>query len=94
MTKTPYDIIQTLMLTEKSAILKERNQYAFKVGKKFSKLEIAGAVEKLYEVKVSSVNVINYKGKRKRAGRSPMMGRRPDWKKAVVTLAEGSIELA
>lgn len=94
MTKTPYDIIQTLMLTEKSAILKERNQYAFKVGKKFSKLEIADAVEKLYEVKVSSVNVINYKGKRKRAGRSPMMGRRPDWKKAVVTLEEGSIELA
>ena len=57
-------------------------------------VEIADAVEKIYGVKVESVNLMNYAGKPKRAGRSPVVGRRANWKKAVVTLSEGEIELA
>ena len=54
----------------------------------------ADAVEEIYGVKVKSVNMLNYKGKPKRSGRSPLPGRRANWKKAVVSLAEGSIDLA
>jgi large subunit ribosomal protein L23 len=50
-------------------------------------------VEELFKVKVAKVNVMNYQGKAKRAGRTMKMGRRADWKRAVVTLAEGSIEI-
>lgn len=91
---TAYDVIKNIMTTEKSAVLKEKNQYAFKVAPKAGKLEVAAAIEQLYGVKVKSVNVMNYNGKPKRSGRSPVTGRRANWKKAVVTLAEGSIDLA
>ena len=91
---SPYDIVKNIMMTEKATILKEKNQYAFKVAPKATKLEVADAVEKIYGVKVKSVNMLNYKGKPKRSGRSPLPGRRSDWKKAVVSLAEGSIDLA
>lgn len=94
MMKSAYDVILNIMVTEKSTLLKEANQYAFKVAPASTKLEVASAVEKLYGVKVKSVNMINYKGKKKRMGRSPIVGRRSNWKKAVVSLAEGSIELA
>jgi len=92
--KSPYDVIVNLLMTEKSALLKEQNQYAFKISPKASKVEVADAVEKIYGVKVASVNVMNYSGKPKRSGRSPIAGRRANWKKAVVTLSEGEIELA
>ena len=91
---SPYDIVKNIMMTEKATILKEKNQYAFKVAPKATKLEVADAVEKIYGVKVKSVNMLNYKGKPNRSGRSPLPGRRADWKKAVVSLAEGSIDLA
>ena len=91
---SPYDIVKNIMMTEKATILKEKNQYAFKVAPKATKLEVADAVEKIYGVKVKSVNMLNYKGKPKRSGRSPLPGRRAVWKKAVVSLAEGSIDLA
>ncbi len=91
---SPYDIVKNIMMTEKATILKEKNQYAFKVAPKATKLEVADAVEEIYGVKVKSVNMLNYKGKPKRSGRSPLPGRRADWKKAVVSLAEGSIDLA
>ncbi len=91
---SPYDIVKNIMMTEKATILKEKNQYAFKVASKATKLEVADAVEEIYGVKVKSVNMLNYKGKPKRSGRSPLPGRRADWKKAVVSLAEGSIDLA
>lgn len=94
MQKSAYETIIYMMMTEKSALLKEQNQYAFKVSPKASKIEIAAAVEEIYGVKVKSVNTMNYQGKPKRAGRSPMVGRRANWKKAVVTLSEGSIEMA
>ncbi len=91
---SPYDIVKNIMMTEKATILKEKNQYAFKVAPKATKLEVADAVEEIYGVKVKSVNMLNYKGKPKRSGRSPIPGRRANWKKAVVSLAEGSIDLA
>ena len=94
MTKNPDDIIRNILVTEKSAVLKEANQYAFKVAPKASKLEVADAIETIYGVKVKSVNILNCKGKPKRSGRSPIPGKRPDWKKAVISLAEGSIDLA
>ena len=94
MEKNPYDIIRNILVTEKSALLKEANQYAFKVAPKATKLEISAAIQKIYGVKVKSVNILNCTGKSKRSGRSPIPGKRPDWKKAIVSLAEGSIELA
>ena len=89
-----YEIIRNILVTEKSAVLKEANQYAFKVAPKATKLEVADAIQEIYGVKVKSVNIIHCKGKMKRAGRSPRPGKRPDWKKAVISLAEGSIDLA
>ena len=89
-----YEIIRNILVTEKSAVLKEANQYAFKVAPKATKLEVADAIEEIYGVKVKSVNIIHCKVKMKRAGRSPRPGKRPDWKKAVISLAEGSIDLA
>jgi large subunit ribosomal protein L23 len=65
----------------------QANQVVFKVLPDASKIEIKKAVELLFEVKVSSVQVSNMKGKLKRFGQS--IGRRKSWKKAYVTLAEG-----
>jgi large subunit ribosomal protein L23 len=63
------------------------NQIAFKVVKDATKPEIKKAIELLFEVKVSSVQIVNLKGKKKRFGQT--IGRRNNWKKAYVTLAEG-----
>ena len=57
------------------------------------KIEIAQAVEELFKVKVADVNIMNYLGKTKRFGRTGKIGRRPNWKRAIITLAEGSIEI-
>ena len=75
------------------ALCLAENKYAFKVDVNAEKIEIGKAVEELFNVKVASVNVMNYSGKAKRAGRSNKMGHRADWKKAIVTLAEGTIEI-
>ncbi len=91
--KDPYQIVKTVMITEKSTELSEHDKYCFKVAKQASKPEIKAAVEAIFpEVRVASVNVINMLGKKKRL-RTAKYGRRPDWKKAVVTLSEGSIDL-
>ena len=75
-------------VSEKAArISTEGNQYVFKVRRTATKPEIRAAVEFLFEVKVDTVNVVNQPGKEKRFGRST--GRRQDWKKAYVRLAEG-----
>ena len=92
--KSSYDIIKHIMMTEKCTLLKGANQYSFKVSSCATKTEIAAAVEDIYGVKVKSVNIMNYTGKLKRVGKSPVRGRRSNWKKAIVTLAEGTIELA
>ena len=92
--KSPYDVVYTVLITEKGTNLADKyNKYLFKVNPRATKIEIKSAVEEIFsDVKVSSVNVMNVLGKKKRM-RSSRMGRRPDWKKAVVTLSEGSIEL-
>jgi len=75
-------------VSEKSArIATEGNQYVFRVRTDATKPEIRAAVELMFEVKVETVRVVNQAGKAKRFGRS--LGRRQDWKKAYVRLAEG-----
>lgn len=75
-------------LSEKSSRLAERlKQFVFKVRRDADKGEIKRAVELMFDVSVTAVQVVNVMGKAKRFGRSP--GRRQDWKKAYVTLAEG-----
>jgi len=82
-------IIKRMLVTEKSTIEKEeKNKYYFEVDQRANKIEIRKAAEKLLKVVVDDVHVINIKGKKKRVGRT--MGRRRDWKKAVVTLAQGN----
>jgi large subunit ribosomal protein L23 len=76
-------------LSEKSTAVGERDrQVVFRVRRDATKDEIRRAVELLFEVTVSGVQVVNVQGKAKRFGRMP--GRRQDWKKAYVSLAEGS----
>lgn len=91
---TPFQVIDTVILTEKSQIAQEtQGKYTFRVHPQANKIEIRNAIESIYpDVKVKSVNVLNYTGKARRSGRSPKSGMRPDWKKAVVTLKSGSIE--
>lgn len=75
-------------VSEKSAIVGDlANQVVFKVSRDATKAEIKRAVETLFDVKVEAVRVLNVLGKRKGAGR--IRGRRPDWKKAYVSLAAG-----
>ena len=91
--KNPYTVIQTILVTERSMELADENKYVFKVDPSANKIDIRAAIESIYDVKVSSVNVMNRIGKQKRMGRSPKMGRRANWKKAVVTLSEGEISI-
>jgi large subunit ribosomal protein L23 len=91
--KAPYEVIETVLITEKNAIMQEQGKYVFKVKKDANKIDVANAVEQLFEVKVAKVNIMNYDGKKKRVGKSLKTGKRPDWKKAVVTLSEGEINL-
>jgi len=92
--KDPYSIIQTILVTEQALEFKEHdNKYFFKVHPSANKIEIRKAVEKIYDVQVKSVNVMNRLGKKKRVGRSPKQGRSAAWKKAVVTLSEGEISI-
>ncbi len=83
------DIIIRPLISEKSSDLMEENKYTFVVSGKANKIEIKHALEEIFDVKVKAVNTANFKGKRKRLGRYPM-GKQPSWKKAVITLAEGS----
>ena len=89
----PYAIIDTILITEKSMDLKDLKQYVFKVHPSANKIDIARAVEQIYGVKVAAVNVLTRLGKIKRVGRSNKQGRRASVKRAMVTLAEGSIEV-
>jgi len=87
-------IIQGIMITEKGTALSEKhNQYLFRVDPSATKSEIRAAVEKGFKVSVKCVNTMKCRGKMKRE-RTQHYGRRPDWKRAIVTLREGSkIEL-
>ena len=83
-----YQVILRPVISEKSTIAADKNQQiVFEVLPDASKTEIKAAVEKLFEVKVRQVQVVNVRGKIKRFGRVP--GKRSNWKKAVVRLQEG-----
>jgi large subunit ribosomal protein L23 len=88
MLRTARDIIRKPLVTEKTTRMMEELKYAFKVDRNANKIEIKNAVEELFKVKVKSVNTINVSGKMKRMGAHS--GRRPNWKKAIVTLEQGS----
>ena len=80
----PEEIIIAPVVTEKSNDELQEGKYTFKVNKKATKVEIAKAVEKLFEVKVLKVNTMNVDGKTKRVGYH--VGKTSDWKKAIVTI--------
>ena len=86
---TAYDIIKRPIISEQSMEQTEMKRYTFEVAKSANKIEIAKAVEEIFGVKVSKVNTLNMQGKEKRTGAYPK-GRRPSWKKAMVTLTEDS----
>lgn len=83
-----YQVLLAPHISEKTAMDAEmRGRHTFKVATDASKLEIRNAVEKLFKVDVRSVQVVNVNGKKKRFGQ--VDGKRSDWKKAIVKLAEG-----
>ena len=83
-----YDIVRSPVITEKATAQSEHNQVVFRVALDADKRQIKAAVEGLFEVKVNAVNTVRMEGKTKRFRGRP--GQRSDWKKAIVTLAEGS----
>ena len=88
----PEEIIIAPVVTEKSNDKLQEGKYTFKVNKKATKVEIARAVEKLFEVKVLKVNTMNVDGKKKRVGYH--VGKTSDWKKAIVTIDTNPQELS
>lgn len=85
-------VIRGVKQTEKGTRLGKVNQYVLKVAKDANKLQIKQATEELFKVKVERINTLTMPGKWRRLNRQ--VGRRPDWKKAIVTVAEGQkIEL-
>ena len=88
----PEDIIIKPIVTEKSNDGLQMGKYTFKVAKKATKIQIAEAVEKLFEVKVLNVNTMNVNGKQKRVG--VHQGKTSDWKKAIVTIDTNPTEKA
>ena len=86
--KNVYDIVSSPLITEKGTMVNEAgNQVLFRVRRDANKDEIRHAIESLFKVKVEKVRTLNYLGKTRRVGKN--IGRRPNWKKAYVTLAEG-----
>ena len=81
------DILIRPRITEKSTQLMEEGKYVFVVAKKANKIEIAKAVAEVFNVKVANVNTVNVSGKLKRMGR--FVGKRSDYKKAIVKLVPG-----
>ncbi|MEW6758020.1 MAG: 50S ribosomal protein L23 [Acidobacteriota bacterium] len=87
--RNPHTVIIRPLLTEKNLIAKERSRtVAFQVDSRANKLEVAHAVEKVFNTQVEDVRIVNVLGKNKRVGRSE--GKKPDWKKAYVKLAKGA----
>jgi len=83
-----YDIIKRPLITEKTSIQKEMaNQLTFEVDRKANRIEIRRAMERIFNVRVATVRTMQVKGKVKQRGR--IVGKRRDWKKAIVTLRPG-----
>ena len=88
MTTNVYEVIRAPRVSEKTARLQEvSNQYVFEVATTATKADVMAAIEQIFDVKVAAVNVVNVKGKAKAF--KNRMGRRSDWRKAYVTLADG-----
>lgn len=89
----PQDVALTLLRTEKGTVLEAQRKYLFAVARTATKVDVRRAVETLYPVKVAQVNTSQMHGKPRRLRYH--WGRRPDWKKAIVTLRDGyKIEVA
>ena len=83
-----YDIIIRPLITEKTSVQKElSNQHTFEVDRRANRIEIQRAIETIFKVKVVGVKTMQVKGKKKQRGR--IVGKRRDWKKAIVTLMPG-----
>ena len=85
--ESPYQIIKALLRTEKSTIQEPGRKYLFLVDKGAKKIEIRKAIQEIYKVKVIKINTFILPGKLRRV--RYQLGRTPDYKKAIVTLAEG-----
>ena len=83
------DVILRPVVSEKTMSLLDGNAYTFVVHPEANKIEIRQAVESIFNVRVTNVNTLNRQGKRKRNRRTNTFGKRPDQKRAIVTLAEG-----
>jgi large subunit ribosomal protein L23 len=83
--KDPRTVVKKALITEKGTVLREvRQQYLFEVARDANKIEIQRAIEAIFSVKVAQVRTMQIRGKVKRQGR--WVGKRPNWKKAIVTL--------
>lgn len=85
---TAYKVLVKPLVTEKSAIAESKNKYSFVIDRTANKNQVKQAIAEIYGVKVAKVNIVNTDGRPMRFGRS--MGRRSDYKKAIVTLPTGS----
>jgi len=83
-----YQVLKRPILTEKTDIQRDDDQYVFEVNRRANKLQIKEAVEEIFDVRVLKVNTMIVKAKRRRLGRKTIQTR-PAWKRAVVTLAPG-----
>ncbi len=90
--KDPYRIIKEPLITEKSTILREADKYSFVVDVKASKAEIRKAAEELFDLKdkILKINTIQVRGKTKGQFWRYRQGRRPNWKKVIITVTEGT----
>jgi len=84
-------IVRPIVTEKSSAAYQERSEYTFEVAQDATKPAIRQAIESLFGVKVANVWTLNARGKTKRVGKTS--GRRANWKKAIVTLKEGTIEI-
>lgn len=82
-----YKILVKPLVTEKGSMLNATGKYIFEVAKGANKIEIAKAVNEVYGVKPADINILNYEGKKARSGK--IIGKRKDWKKAIITLPKG-----
>ena len=89
--RSPYDVIIKPVISEMSMDQAQNKKYTFKVAVDANKTEVRMAVEEIFDVEVAKVNIMNVDGKVKRMGRT--VGRTPAYKKAIVTLTEGSKEI-
>jgi large subunit ribosomal protein L23 len=90
--KDPYQIIKKPLITEKSTILRESNKYAFVVDVKASKSDIRKAAEEIFNLKgkIRQINTMQVQGKPKEQLFRHQYGRQPSWKKAIITVKEGT----